>query len=169
MPTPHKTPARKSRVRAALPRTAAARGRSEPALQPLALANPWLNAGLAPVDGLLQLLAQWRQTQAEWLRDLDAAWNDTPRPPGGATELETATHLPGELVSENLGRAAHAASALWRGWLDTEAAWLEQAQSQSAGLTRQWFSDAAEAAARSGAPVPARRPARAGRAQGLRR
>jgi|APDOM4702015248_1054824.scaffolds.fasta_scaffold139717_1 hypothetical protein len=168
MPTPHKTPARQSRGRAAPP-TAAARGRSEPAPSPLALANPWLNAGLAPVEGLLQLLAQWRQTQAEWLRDVDAAWNDTPRPPDGATELETAAHLPVALVSENLGRAAHAASALWRGWLDTEAAWLEQAQSQSAGLTRQWFSDAAEAAARSGAPVPARRPAQAGRAQGLRR
>lgn len=169
MPTPHKTPARKSRGRAAPPRAAAARGRSEPALQPLAFASPWLNAGLAPVEGLLQLLAQWRQTQAEWLRDVDATWNDTPRPPGGAPELEAAAHLPGVLVGENLGRAAHAASALWRSWLDAEAAWLEQAQSQSAGLTRQWFSDAAETAGCSGAPAPARRPARAGRAQGLRR
>ena len=169
MPTPHKTPARKSRGRAALPTAAAARGRPEPALRPLGLANPWLNVGLSPVEGLLQLLAQWRQTQAEWLRDVDTAWNDAPRPLHGATELETAAHLPGVLVSENLGRAAHAASALWRSWLDTEAAWLEQAQSQSVGLTRQWFDNAAESAARSGAPVPAQRLARAGRAQGLRR
>ena len=169
MPTPHKTPARKSRGRAALPRAEAARGPSEPALSPLALANPWLNAGLAPVEGLLQLLAQWRETQAEWLRDVDAAWNDAPRPQDEAPELATAAHLPAVLVAENLGRAAHAANALWRSWLDTEAAWLEQAQSQSAGLTRQWFSDAAETAGRSGPPVPAQRLAQAGRAQGLRR
>lgn len=169
MPTPQKTPARKSRGRAALPRAAAARGRSEPAPRALAPANPWLNAGLAPVEGLLHLLAQWRETQAEWLRDVDAAWNDAPRPQDEAPELATAAHLPAVLVAENLGRAAHAANALWRSWLDTEAAWLEQAQSQSAGLTRQWFSDAAETAGRSGPSVPAQHLAQAGRAQGLRR
>ncbi len=169
MPTPHKPPARKTRGRAAPKSAAAARGRPATALRPLASANPWLNVGLAPVEGLLQLLAQWRQTQADWLRDVDAAWNDVPRPLDGASELETAAHLPGVLVGENLGRAAHAASALWRSWLDTEQAWLEQAQSQSVGLTRQWFSDAAESAAGSVPPLPAQRTARAGRAQGLRR
>ncbi len=169
MPTPHKTPARKSRSRAAPNSAAAARGRPEPALRPLVVANPWLNAGFAPVEGLLQLLAHWHQTQTDWLRDVDAARNDSPRAPDGATELETAAHLPGALVSENLGRAAHAASALWRSWLDTEAAWLEQAQCQSVGLTRQWFSDATESAAGSVAPVPTQRLARAGRSQGLRR
>lgn len=169
MPTPHKTPARESLGRAAPPTAAAARGRPEPMLRPAAMANPWLNAGLAPVEGLLQLLAQWRQTQADWLRDVDAAWNDTPLPPDGASGLETAAHLPAVLAGENLGRAAHAASALWRSWLDTEAACLEQVQSQSVGLTRLWFSDATESAAGSVPPVPTQRSARAGRAQGLRR
>lgn len=169
MPTPHKTPARKSRGRAAPPTPAAARGRPEPTLPPLALANPWLNAGLAPVEGLLQLLAQWHQTQTDWLRDVDANWNNSPRPADGATGLATAAHLPAVLAGENLGRAAHAASALWRSWLDTEAALLEQAQRQSVGLTRLWFSDPAESAALSGSPVPAQRSARAGRSQGLRR
>lgn len=139
MPTRSKTSPRPPRTRRA---AAPASRQHTPAASP-GLADPlgW-GSSLAPMQGLLLWMAQWRQSQAAWLQDMDQAWRAALLPSAGANELPSALQLQHTLASENLGRVVHAASALWRSWLETEAALLEQASAPAADLARKQPSDA---------------------------
>lgn len=130
MPTTHTTPAPKTRRR-----TAAATRPIEtvPTADNIDAARNLLNASLAPMHGVLRLMAQWRETQAGLLHEMDEALGATLREAQAATDLQELLRLQGELASGNLNRATHAAGALFRSWLETEAALLEQALEESQG------------------------------------
>lgn len=151
MPATRKTPTRKATSsRAAPPGGASGSVHAAAQAQPanVEVARNLFNAGLAPMHGLLRFMAQWRETQAELLHDIDKALGATLREAEDVADVQELLRLQSELASHNLSRTANAAGALFRSWLETEAALLEQAQSQGAELTRQIIKEAPATAAR---------------------
>jgi hypothetical protein len=134
MATPHPTPAptTRRRTRATAPKPAEAL----PTGADIDAARNLFNASLAPMHGVLRLMAQWRETQAGLLHEMDQALGATLREAQAATDLQELLRLQGELASGNLNRATHAAGALFRSWLETEAALLEQALEESPGRAK---------------------------------
>lgn len=139
MTTPHKTSATKTRRRAA---ASPARVDAAPPDARIDAARNLFDASLAPMHGMLRLMAQWRETQAGLLHEMDQALGSTLREAQAAGDVQELLRLQSELASNNLNRATHAAGALFRSWLETEAALLEQAQRDSAETTRQMIQDA---------------------------
>jgi hypothetical protein len=139
-----KTPARKSRNGAAAAPLAApaASGTQGPLPPDVEMARNLFNASLAPMHGWLRFMAQWRETQAELLHEMDKALGATLREAGDAADVQQLLRLQGDLATNNLSRSANAAGALFRSWLETEAAVLEQAQVQGADMTRQIIKEA---------------------------
>lgn len=125
-----------------------------PAATNLDAARQLFNASLAPMHGVLRLMAQWRETQAGLLHEMDQALGATLREAESAADVGGLLRLQGELASGNLNRATNAAGALWRSWLETEAALLEQAQRRTADLTRQIMREAQSNPAGSNLPDP---------------
>jgi hypothetical protein len=142
MPANPKTPARKARGRAAPAAAGAAPVAPEPLAADVEMARNLFNASLAPVHGWLRFMAQWRETQAELLHEMDKALGATLREAEDAADVQDLFRLQSELASNGLSRSANAAGALFRTWLETEAAVLEQAREQSADVTRQMMTDA---------------------------
>ena len=145
MPATPKTPARKARGRAAPATPKAATGAPEPMpanVDNVDMARNLFNASLAPVHGWLRFMAQWRETQAELLHEMDKALGATLREAEDAGDVQALLRLQGDLASNNLSRSANAAGALFRTWLETEAAVLEQAREQSVDATRQMMKEA---------------------------
>ena len=144
MPATQKTPARKARSRAApaARNAAATSGAAEPLPANVDMARSLFNAGLAPMHGWLRLMAQWRETQAELLHEMDKALGVTMREAEDAADVQQLLRLQQDFAANNLNRTANAAGALFRSWLETEAAVLDQAQVQGADMTRQILKDA---------------------------
>ena len=142
MPATPKTAAGTAPNRASKPPVGKAALNREPQPPSLEMARNLFNASLAPLHGMLRFMTQMRDSQADLLRDMEKALGVALRQAEGATELQELVRLQGELASENLGRTANAASALFRSWLDTEAALLEQAQAQGVDLTRKLIQEA---------------------------
>lgn len=150
MTTPHKTSAPKTRRRAAATPTqvdAALPGAN------IDTARNLFNASLAPVHGLLRFMAEWRETQAGLLHEMDQALGSTLREAESAADVQELLRLQSEFTSNNLNRATNAAGALFRSWLETEAALLEQAQRGGADATRHMIQDAQATAAGDGNPA----------------
>ena len=149
MPTPIKGPARATRRPARSDRKSkAAAGRSprvsasQPEIPQLTLARDMLNASLAPYQGLLRIMAQVRETQADMLHQMEQLLDATRRRAEQAGDLQELARLQGAMASDNLGRSVNAASALFRSWLETESALLEEAQFRGSAMTQQWLGDA---------------------------
>ena len=137
-----KTPTRSRNGRAknapASPKASAALGTAAP---PDA-AHAAFSASLMPLHGMLRFMAQWREAQAALLHDIDESLSANLNAPDKPADFQELMHLQGGLATAQWGRAANAASALFRSWLETEAALLEQMQAQGLASTRQLLDDA---------------------------
>jgi hypothetical protein len=150
MTATRKTSAPKARRRAATTPTQAA---AAPPGANIDTARNLFNASLAPMHGALRFMAQWRETQAGLLHEMDRALESTLREAESAADVQELMRLHSELASHNLNRATNAAGALFRSWLETEAALLEQAQRGGADATRQLIQGAQATATGNGHPA----------------
>lgn len=130
------------------------------AVQPsVEMARTAFNASFAPYQELLRFMAQMRETQANMLHQMDLALDATKRRAENASDMQELIRLQSDLASDNVGRTVNVASALFRSWLETEAALLEEAQAQGSGLTQQWLNEGSAATAPgNGAAAPAAQP-----------
>lgn len=129
MTTTHKTPANKAHRRPNRPPIPAV---AQMPGTDIEAARNLFNASLAPMHGMLRFMAQWRETQAGLLHEMDEALGATLREAESATDVQELLRLHTELANNNLNRATNAAGALFRSWLETETALLEQARRGSA-------------------------------------
>ncbi len=100
-----------------------------------------LNASLSASHGMLRFMEQLQEAQAQAFRGMEKTLSSAITEADKATDLQDLMTLQGKMMQANLAGAAENFSSLLTRWCEAEAEFVEQAQSQTAGMTRKLVED----------------------------
>ena len=110
-----------------------------------------LNASLSASHGMLKFMEQMQEAQAQAFRGMEKTLSSAITEADKATDLQDLVTLQGKMMQANLAGAAENFSSLLTRWCEAEAEFVEQAQTQTAGMTRKLVEDGSTGAKGDGA------------------